>query len=54
MSFFGVRYWRVLFWINAVLSVVHACKGSNMMFLAFGMTLLCFVMIKLFEHSTEN
>lgn len=53
MSFFGVRYWTVLFWLNVVLSVVHACNGHNYVFLAMGMAVLCRVMIALLKRAEE-
>jgi hypothetical protein len=54
MSLFGVRYWRVMFWLNIVLAVVHACHGNNMVFLSIGMAVVSKAMIHLLTHSTEN
>lgn len=54
MRLFMVRYWRVLFWINVVLAVIHALNGANTVFLALGMAVLCNVMVALLNNSTEN
>lgn len=54
MGFFGVRYWTVLFWLNVILSVAHALRGNNMVFLAIGMALWSKGMVYLLTHPQEN
>lgn len=44
-------YWKVLFWINIVLAVIHACLGSTGLFIALATAALCWFML---ENSTEE
>lgn len=51
---FLIVYWKVLFWANVVLAVVHASIGHSFVFLAIGMAVFSKLMIWLLENSTET